>query len=432
MINSLTNAVVQGVQTRAANNRTNRGENAGFDSVMAGVSSANEPRQDRQRDNREPIRNDRPAESAGRSENNTTTEQSQNHTSGVEQTAETQAITDAAADYAPALDDADQELVLAEMAAILGITMEALQEILQKLEMPLEALGDAENRALVLMTAEDMESQVELLNYPEALPVLEGLKRVSENHNLHNRPPTQLFDGESFDAIETDLAIGEPVQEVMEVPAHANATTTQNTANTNTTADLAATKEAVAPVAENLQTTIGDIMPAAIHSAAVEVPVQSNVASTQSIPMAMASPVVTPQTIADQIVQQVRFVSGEGMAEMRIQLKPEHLGDLTMRIATINGIVTAQFTAENQRVKELIEAGFNNLRDSLEQAGINIADIEVNVRNENDPHEFMEFGREVSDRRIRDMMAAAMADEEAAAPTPTVAEVEENAIDYQV
>ncbi|MFV0392966.1 MAG: flagellar hook-length control protein FliK, partial [Coprobacillaceae bacterium] len=51
----------------------------------------------------------------------------------------------------------------------------------------------------------------------------------------------------------------------------------------------------------------------------------------------------------------------------------------TLKIMNDNGVITAQFEAQNQRVKEIIEANFNQLKQSLQDQGINISSLSVNV-----------------------------------------------------
>jgi flagellar hook-length control protein FliK len=65
---------------------------------------------------------------------------------------------------------------------------------------------------------------------------------------------------------------------------------------------------------------------------------------------------------------------------MRMTLRPESLGDIVLRVLTQNGIVTAQFEAESQRVKEALEASFNQLRDALTEQGIAFSELSVSVR----------------------------------------------------
>lgn len=93
---------------------------------------------------------------------------------------------------------------------------------------------------------------------------------------------------------------------------------------------------------------------------------------------------VDTQEVINQIVDKIKVeVKSDVSTEIKLTLKPEHLGDVSMKIQTQNGIVTAQFIAESQRVKEVIEAGFDQLRESLQEQGVNISQLSVSVGQEN-------------------------------------------------
>jgi flagellar hook-length control protein FliK len=69
---------------------------------------------------------------------------------------------------------------------------------------------------------------------------------------------------------------------------------------------------------------------------------------------------------------------------MEFQLNPEHLGKLTIQIASKDGIVSAQITAQNLAVKEVIESQIVQLRDNMNNQGLKVDAVEVTVES----HEF--------------------------------------------
>ncbi len=83
--------------------------------------------------------------------------------------------------------------------------------------------------------------------------------------------------------------------------------------------------------------------------------------------------------VINQIVDKMKVQVKPDVSEIKIALSPEHLGDVSLKIATHNGIVTAQFIAENQRVKELIESQFSSLEDTLRQQGLDVGNLSVEV-----------------------------------------------------
>ncbi len=64
---------------------------------------------------------------------------------------------------------------------------------------------------------------------------------------------------------------------------------------------------------------------------------------------------------------------------MEMQLNPEHLGKVNLNITSKNGVMTAQFLTQTQVAKEAIESQVQILRETLEQQGLKVEAIEVNV-----------------------------------------------------
>ncbi len=89
------------------------------------------------------------------------------------------------------------------------------------------------------------------------------------------------------------------------------------------------------------------------------------------------------QDIFGQIAQKAKVITLPGGAEMQIELKPDFLGRLNMIISSENGTVTARFSAESHAVKAIIEANLNSLKDTLNQQGIKVDQLVVDVGTHN-------------------------------------------------
>ncbi len=61
------------------------------------------------------------------------------------------------------------------------------------------------------------------------------------------------------------------------------------------------------------------------------------------------------EDIMDQIVSSVKVNLSDDTNEMLIQLRPEHLGKLALSLTSVQGVITANFMADNPAVKEMIE-----------------------------------------------------------------------------
>lgn len=98
-----------------------------------------------------------------------------------------------------------------------------------------------------------------------------------------------------------------------------------------------------------------------------------------TLPKTQAFKSINSTEVISQIMEKMKTTVKQDMSEVKILLRPEHLGEVSLKIATQNGIVTAQFTAENQKVKEIIESNFNQLKDMLLEKGIDVGNLEVDV-----------------------------------------------------
>ena len=80
-----------------------------------------------------------------------------------------------------------------------------------------------------------------------------------------------------------------------------------------------------------------------------------------------------PETnqIMDQIVEYMKFNLKPEMQEMEMQLHPASLGTVHVQIAAKDGVITAQFAAQNETVKAVLET----------QQGIKVEAVEVTVAN---------------------------------------------------
>jgi len=82
--------------------------------------------------------------------------------------------------------------------------------------------------------------------------------------------------------------------------------------------------------------------------------------------------------VREQIVQQARLIRAENGSEMVIRLKPEHLGDMTLRISVSSeGAVTASFFTNNAEVRHIVENSLVQLRQELQNQGIKVDKAEV-------------------------------------------------------
>ncbi len=95
---------------------------------------------------------------------------------------------------------------------------------------------------------------------------------------------------------------------------------------------------------------------------------------------------VDVREIMEQIVNRAEISLKEGKSEVKLQLMPENLGSVYIKISMEKGAMTAKVYAENIQVKELIDNNLNQLRINLGEKGINVSSLEVSVGQ--DPRSF--------------------------------------------
>ena len=93
---------------------------------------------------------------------------------------------------------------------------------------------------------------------------------------------------------------------------------------------------------------------------------------------APAQQVQDPYNVMQQIVDQARLIRSDANTEMVIRLNPEHLGELTLRVAvTAGGAINATFHTENAQVRGLLESSMIQLKQELQQQGLKVNNVDV-------------------------------------------------------
>lgn len=92
-------------------------------------------------------------------------------------------------------------------------------------------------------------------------------------------------------------------------------------------------------------------------------------------------PSATPEAIrlVRDLADQLGVLAGQGKSEFQLQLRPESLGRLHMRLTVDDGNVTVRMQAENVQVKGMIESNLGQLKQSLHDQGLRVDRFVVEV-----------------------------------------------------
>ncbi|MCL1846233.1 MAG: flagellar hook-length control protein FliK [Defluviitaleaceae bacterium] len=300
--------------------------------------------------------------------------------------------------------------VIEKIAEILQVPVEIVKEWLEELNVTVEDLSDPKVVAKVLQLALDAESPAEILTHPEFpenyKAVNEAVAEMQVKTAASTVKPaaitgenTVMLNAEGLENVEAVFEDGEPIA----VESKDENSPGNNEQRATTQESTQIEQQSGAPTAEI--PTANNLAPEAlVHDSPAMTPTVTvetlHLTSGTSATPTPQQP-VTASNVIEQIMNQVKLTSAGGQfTEIRVTLRPDSLGDIILRVVTQNGIVMAQFEAESQRVKELLEANFNQLRDALAEQGIAFSELSVSVRqDENERMSQFEKARQAARHR---------------------------------
>ncbi|MEK6556334.1 MAG: flagellar hook-length control protein FliK, partial [Bdellovibrionota bacterium] len=88
---------------------------------------------------------------------------------------------------------------------------------------------------------------------------------------------------------------------------------------------------------------------------------------------------VEAQGNIQEIISQAQFLAKKGGGEMNVQMSPEGMGDLKLKVAIVDGQVSVEMITSNNEAKKLIEKGMGELKASLAGHKLNIDQIRIDA-----------------------------------------------------
>ncbi|MBU0899775.1 flagellar hook-length control protein FliK [bacterium] len=85
------------------------------------------------------------------------------------------------------------------------------------------------------------------------------------------------------------------------------------------------------------------------------------------------------QEMIMNVIQEIKTYLRKGHQEMRLFLKPESLGEVSLKVVIKKNNLLANFTVTNEAVKEIMESSLNQLKDSFNSLGTNFEEIKIMV-----------------------------------------------------
>lgn len=314
----------------------------------------------------------------------------------------------------------DEEMTLSKMIAL---TQKEVEQVFEGIK----ATSDAEKHSMVDEIGEDgakldhvkamlvqedtpvMKNELEI-KISAALKEMENKLKEDSNgfsRQIISKVEEVLEEGANEAAVKTSDIEDESIEQIMveadsedgikvEVVKAPSEETTENKDNADR--DENDSKEASVALKDSISQQVttkddGDVQFEAISNASIQ-----ETAGHVELEQGQNRISVTKKEIVEQVVQKAKVVLDGEKSEMVIDLKPDHLGKLELKIVTERGMVVAKFVAENEQVKAALESNMNMLKESLEKQGFSVEGFSVAVGDNKNRGDNMNQG--AANRRI--------------------------------
>lgn len=301
----------------------------------------------------------------------------------VKQSAKGQETTDA-----KELENVKEEKIKAVLADELEVPIEAINQILAQMNLTPTDLVDNQNFsnfinqtlefkevALVDLDASQVKEIAQLfdtINTIEQTPDANSID-ISSMTPSNTESTAQVFDSEIL--VQTDGA-NASVQAVM------TSEIVETPGNPAINTDTSDTDGENVNIIGNVQTrnTTADQGTVPIHNFSLTAEARNYNYNTNVSGNFTTRDIITE----NEFIEQIDFNELNDTRELDISLRPKELGRMNIKVTEQNGMLVAQIRVENERARQVINDNIEALRENLENQGLNITDVSVDINNNGD------------------------------------------------
>lgn len=131
------------------------------------------------------------------------------------------------------------------------------------------------------------------------------------------------------------------------------------------------------------------------------------------------------------ILEQLDFKEIGQLKELNIQLSPKALGTMNIRLIENNGVLIAEIKVDNDRTKTFIQEEIQALKERLQEQGLNISEVKVDIR-QNHAKSQMQQERQKSSKRIQELIRQQFEIEEEIEPEQQDHYIGESEVNYMI
>ena len=299
------------------------------------------------------------------------------------------------------LSEKAEELVT-EIAKELGVTVEDVEKVLEELGITMEELFSKENLTQVVVVLSGAEDVAQIVMDEELFAKVnellgkmeEMLTEVSNETNVtveelmeYVKPEMDkehiVVDDSDVKVIETEV-ITEEVAAVEEADVMKRTKMEVNTDETNNEVENDVKVNETKTSEERNSDTHSDFSHDEAESkqqfltnVANDFVLQNKALNTEN--GLYSGFTFEAREIMQQILDYIKVSVKPDMTSLQMQLNPEELGTLQIEVSNKNGVLTAQFTTQDEGVKAIIESQLIQLKENLNEQGLKVQAVEVTV-----------------------------------------------------
>lgn len=312
---------------------------------------------------------------------------------GVEETQNTDETAETVKDE---LEEKAEELVQ-EIAKELGVSVEEVEKVLDELGISLMGLFDKENLTQVVVVLSGAEDVTQIVMDEELFAQVnkllgtmeEMLTEVSQSTDVTVEELMEYVSREEFketvqviDESDKNVSKENAVMDEMEV-TDAKETVTENSENVDNETEktvkveVSETERSTSEHTENGQSFEQTESNNQFLTNVTNNTLQNSALNAEN----GMSPYLTfeAREIMQQILDYIKVQVKPDMTSLQMQLHPEDLGTLQIEVSNKNGVLTAQFTTQDDSVKAVIESQLIQLKENLNEQGLKVQAVEVTV-----------------------------------------------------
>lgn len=260
---------------------------------------------------------------------------------------------------------------LGALSEELEIPKEVLEQILIHLNMTLRQLEQPEKLNKFIQEVMEVETPMELLGIPNIAEIFENVKACLANEKVSvvDTRPTREFPKQLADI---------PIEESEEV---VNIGITESNTEAAPVVKMETDVKSELYFQSEMQPEYNMMTSKTIEAIEFRSVLSKNEAAKN----------IDPKSVIKQVVEQLKVDIRPGATEIKMLLKPENLGEVALKVAMQNGIIVAEFIAQSERIKEILESNFNSLKEALQEQGLSVSELSVSVGNQDSNDSMQRF-----------------------------------------